>query len=148
MNHADADGNCRHAVISRMRRRHGEVLTPPEGIYTAERFVSHFKDEMKNNEYRISDWVEHGEQFALRLADIRVGDDTLAYGTWLRFNKWRQGLFAKRTFPNWGLVRPSNDVFGGTVDFSGKTTEVKYGQWRVVLKMDNCQVSKVYFGSQ
>ena len=74
-------------------------------------------------------WAEHGKQFALRPAYIRVGDDTQAYGIWLRFNKWRQGLFAKRTFSNWGLVRPIKKVLGGTVDFSGKTTETKYGQW-------------------
>ena len=124
---------------------HGEVPTPPEGTYTAEQFVSHLKDEMKDNKHRVSDWAEHGKEFTLRLADIQVGDDTLTYGTGLWFTKWRQGLFAECTFTDKGLVRQINN--GDTVDISGRTTEAKEGPWRVVLKMDHCQVRKVDVGS-
>lgn len=124
---------------------HGEVPTPPEEIYTAERFVSHYNDEMKKNEHRVSDWEDHGKEFALRLADIQVGDDTLTYGTGLWFTKWRQGLFAECTFADKELVRQINN--GDTVDIAGRTTEATKGPRRIVLKMDNCQVRKVNVGS-
>ena len=125
---------------------HGEVPTPPEGTYTAERFVSHFNDEMKKNKHRVSDWTEDGKQFALRLADIQVGDDTLTYGTVSWLPKRGQGLYVECTFVDNGQVRKINN--GDTVDIAGITTEAKRGQWGIDLRMDNCQVRKVDAGSQ
>lgn len=134
------------SVLGCREVHHGEVPTPPEGMYTAEQFVSYFKDEKKNNEYRVKDWAEDGTLFTLRLADIRVGDETLTYETGLWRTRRSQGLLVECTFADKGLVRQINN--GDTVDIAGRTTEAKEGPLRIILKMDNCQVRKIDVGSQ
>ena len=123
------------------------VPTPPEGTYTPEQYVAHFKKQMQENEYRIKDWVQDGEQFSLRLPDIMVGDNTLTYRTEGRFMTLWRGLTVECTFTSTDPVRQISN--GDTVDVVGKTTEAKlYWLNRIVLKMTNCEVSKVENDSQ
>ena len=125
----------------------GPVLTPPDDTYTPEQFVAHFYRQLQENEYRINDWVQDEKQFSLRLPDIRVGNNTLTYRTEGRFRTLGKGLTVECSFTSTDPVRQISN--GDTVDVVGKTTEAKRN-WlnAIVLKMTDCEVSKVENGSQ
>ena len=125
----------------------GPVPTPPDGTYTPAQFVEHFYKQMRENEYRIKDWVQDEEQFSLRLPDIRVGDNTLTYRTEGRFRTLGKGLTVECSFASTDSVRQISN--GDTVDVEGITVEAKLN-WlnTIVLKMKDCEVNRVESGSQ
>ena len=120
---------------------HPAVPTPPDGTFTAEGFVSYFNTQMVENRFRVEGWAGEGRVFRLRLANIRVGDDTLLYGYGGWFTDSDQALVVECSFNDTTPVRKISN--GDTVDIAGRTTEADRKLWRIVLKMRDCVVDRV-----
>ena len=125
---------------------HDQVPTPPEGTLTVEEFVAEFNRNMRENRFRIRDWVENGKVFKLRLPDIIVGDSTLTYkaGNW--FSESTQAVFIECSFRKTQQVRPISNH--DTVDIVGSTVEAEQTSGRIVLRLRDCQVEEVSLASR
>lgn len=133
------------AIVTR-DLEHSQVPNPPDGTLTVEEFVAEFNRNMRENRFRIRDWVDNGEVFRLRLPDILVGDRTLTYkaGDW--FSKSTQSVFIECSFNDTQQIRRISNR--DTVDIVGRTVEADQTFRRIVLKLQDCQVEEVSLASR